>query len=68
VIVIGGHFASPAQWLPPHAQDRLQRLVVAAPAAHCRFVASTLGFGAASRGAASMVIDHIIDDPTTIMG
>jgi hypothetical protein len=29
--------------------------------------ASTLGFGAASRGAASMVINHIIDDPTTIM-
>ncbi|MEO3808071.1 ROK family protein [Sphaerisporangium sp. B11E5] len=67
VIVIGGYFASLAQWLLPHAQDQLQRLVVAAPAAQCRFVASTLGFGAASRGAASMVINHIIDDPTTIM-
>ena len=67
VIVIGGYFASLAQWLLPHAQDQLQRLVVAAPAAQCRFVASTLGFGAASRGAASMVINHIIDDPTAIM-
>ncbi|MFD0475419.1 hypothetical protein ACFQ0B_49705 [Nonomuraea thailandensis] len=42
VIVIGGYFASLAQWLLPHAQDQLQRLVVAAPAARCRFVASTL--------------------------
>ncbi len=67
VIVIGGYFASLAQWLLPHAQDQLQRLVVAAPAAQCRFVASTLGFGAASRGAASMVVSDIIDDPTTIM-
>jgi predicted NBD/HSP70 family sugar kinase len=67
LIVIGGYIASPAQWLLPHAQDQLQRLVVAAPAAQRRFVASTLGFGAASRGAASMVINHIIDDPDTIM-
>ncbi|MEU7943005.1 ROK family transcriptional regulator [Microbispora bryophytorum] len=66
-IVIGGYFASLAQWLLPHAQDQLQRLVVAAPAAQCRFVASTLGFGAASRGAASMVVNHIIDDPAAIM-
>lgn len=67
VIVIGGYFASLAQWLLPHAQDQLQRLVVAAPAAQCRFVASTLGFGAASRGAASMVVSDTIDNPTTIM-
>ncbi|MER6580944.1 ROK family transcriptional regulator [Nonomuraea sp. NPDC001023] len=67
VIVIGGYFASLAEWLLPHAQHQLQRLVVAAPAAQCRFVASTLGFGAASRGAASMVVTQIIDDPTTIM-
>ncbi|MFF3950223.1 hypothetical protein ACFYYN_36255 [Streptomyces sp. NPDC001902] len=39
---------------------------MAAPAAQCRFVACTLGFGAASRGAASTVINHIIDDPTAI--
>ncbi|WP_211589408.1 hypothetical protein [Microbispora sp. H11081] len=68
MIVIGGCFASLAQWLLPHAQDQLQRLVVAAPAAQYRFVASRLGFGAASRGAASVEINHIIDDPTMIMG
>ncbi|ETK33558.1 ROK family transcriptional regulator [Microbispora sp. ATCC PTA-5024] len=67
VIVVGGYFASLAEWLLPHAQDQLRRLVVAAPAVQCRFVASTLGFGAASRGAASMVVNRILDDPTTIM-
>ncbi|MFD8076665.1 hypothetical protein ACFV3E_28885 [Streptomyces sp. NPDC059718] len=67
MIVIGGCFASPAHWPLLHAQVQLRRLVVAAPAAQCRFVASTLGFGAASRGAASMVIHHIIDDPTAIV-
>ncbi len=68
VIVIGGYFASLARWLLPHAQDQLDRLMVAAPAAQCRFVASTLGFGAASRGAASMVVSDVIDDPTAIIG
>ncbi|MEV4084407.1 ROK family transcriptional regulator, partial [Nonomuraea fuscirosea] len=68
VIVIGGYFASLAQWLLPHAQDQLDRLVVAGPAARCRLVASTLGFGAASRGAASMVVSDVIDDPTAIIG
>ncbi|MEV0631062.1 ROK family protein [Nonomuraea wenchangensis] len=68
VIVIGGYFASLARWLLPHAQDQLDRLVVAAPAARCRLVASTLGFGAASRGAASMVVSDVIDDPTAIIG
>ncbi|MBF8187133.1 ROK family transcriptional regulator [Nonomuraea sp. K274] len=67
VIVIGGYFASLAQWLLPHAQEQLQRLVLAGPTARCRFVASTHGFGAASRGAASMVINQIIDDPITIL-
>ncbi|WP_405141248.1 ROK family transcriptional regulator [Sphaerisporangium sp. NBC_01403] len=67
VIVVGGYFATLAEWLLPHAQAELERLVVAGPAAQCRFTASNLGFGAASRGAASMVINQLIDDPTTIM-
>ncbi|MFC7387087.1 ROK family protein [Sphaerisporangium rhizosphaerae] len=67
VIVVGGYFATLAEWLLPHAQAELERLVVAGPAPQCRFTASDLGFGAASRGAASMVVNHLIDDPTTIM-
>ncbi|GGL21298.1 transcriptional regulator [Sphaerisporangium melleum] len=67
VIVLGGYFATLAQWLLPHAQAELDRLVVARPAIRCRFAASDLGFGAASRGAASMVINQLIDDPMTLM-
>ncbi|MBP2708527.1 ROK family transcriptional regulator [Microbispora sp. RL4-1S] len=67
VIVVGGYFATLAEWLLPHAQEELERLVVAGAAAQCRFTASNLGFGAASRGAASMVVNQLIDDPTTIM-
>ncbi|GAA1024342.1 transcriptional regulator [Acrocarpospora pleiomorpha] len=67
VIVVGGYFATLAEWLLPHAQAELERLVVAGPAAQCRFTASDFGFGAASRGAASMVINQLIDHPTTIM-
>ncbi|GES19417.1 transcriptional regulator [Acrocarpospora pleiomorpha] len=66
VIVIGGYFARLAERLIPPAQAELERLVVAGPAARCRFLASNLGFGAASRGAASMVVDHIMDDPAAI--
>ncbi|GAA1295443.1 transcriptional regulator [Planotetraspora silvatica] len=66
VIVIGGYFARLAEQLIPPAQAELEQLVIAGPAARCRFMASNLGFGAASRGAASMVVDHIMDDPTAI--
>jgi predicted NBD/HSP70 family sugar kinase len=66
VIVIGGYFARLAEQLIPPAQAELEQFVIAGPAARCRFMASNLGFGAASRGAASMVVDHIMDDPTAI--
>ncbi|WP_214106599.1 ROK family transcriptional regulator [Acrocarpospora catenulata] len=66
VIVVGGYFARLAERLIPPAQAELERLVVAGPAARCRFLPSNLGFGAASRGAASMVADHIMDDPAAI--
>ncbi|MEU4540796.1 ROK family transcriptional regulator [Streptosporangium sp. NPDC023825] len=66
VIVVGGYFATLAEWLLPHAQSELERLVVAGSASRCRFVASDLGFGAASRGAADMVVNRLIDHPTLL--
>ncbi|MFC7640276.1 ROK family protein [Streptosporangium lutulentum] len=66
VIVVGGYFATLAQWLLPFAQAELEHLVVAGLAARCRFVASGLGFGAASLGAANVVINQLIDDPVAI--
>ncbi|RCG26591.1 ROK family transcriptional regulator [Sphaerisporangium album] len=65
-IVLGGYFAKLAERLIPPAQAELERLVIAGPAARCRFLASGLGFGAASRGAASMVVEQVINDPTAI--
>lgn len=32
----------------------------------CRFAASDLGFGAASRGAAGVVVERALSDPTSI--
>lgn len=66
-IVVGGYFATLAEWLLPHAQAELTRLVVGSPAAQCRFIASGFGFGAPSRGAATIVVNQLIDDPTAIM-
>ncbi|MER5426767.1 ROK family transcriptional regulator [Streptosporangium roseum] len=66
VIVVGGYFATLARWLLPFAQAELEDLVVAGAAARCRFVASDLGFGAASLGAANVVINQLIDAPTAI--
>ena len=63
VIVVGGYFAALAEWLLPHAQAELERLSVTSQDGRCRFVASTFGFGAASRGAAMVVIKNLIDDP-----
>lgn len=67
VIVVGGYFASLAAWLLPYAQKELERLIVAGPAARCRFVASEFGFGAASRGAAIVAVNQLIDDPTRLL-
>ncbi|WP_426513670.1 ROK family protein [Dactylosporangium sp. McL0621] len=66
VIVLGGYFAELADHLIPPAQATLARLAVAGPAARCHFVASHLGFTAAARGGASVMIERVIDDPTAV--
>ena len=67
VIVVGGYFASLAEWLLPHAQAELDRLSMAGEASRCRILASNLGFGAASRGAAHLIARGLIDHPHRIM-
>ncbi|GAA0991895.1 ROK family transcriptional regulator [Acrocarpospora macrocephala] len=66
VIVVGGYFARLSEHLLPRAQAELTRLGVTGTVAHCTFVASDLGFGAASRGAAGVVVDRVLADPTAI--
>ena len=67
VIVVGGHFAALAEWLLPHAQTELNRHCIVGDEGTCRIVASTLGFGAASRGAAHLVVRSLIDNPQRLM-
>jgi predicted NBD/HSP70 family sugar kinase len=66
VIVIGGYFARLAGQIIPVAQTELKRLGVVGSASRCTFVASDLGFGAASRGAAGIVVERVLSDPTSI--
>ncbi|MEO3814205.1 ROK family transcriptional regulator [Sphaerisporangium sp. B11E5] len=66
LIVLGGYFARLADRLIPVAQKELDRLGVAIAAERCDFAASPLGFGAAARGAAHVVIERVLSDPTSI--
>ncbi|MFC4533492.1 ROK family protein [Sphaerisporangium dianthi] len=66
IVVLGGYFARLADRLIPVAQTELDRLGMTVVADRCGFVASTLGFGAASRGAVNVVIQRVLSDPTTI--
>lgn len=66
MIVLGGYFARLADRLIPVAQKELERSSVAMAAGRCRFAISEFGFGAASRGAAHVVTERVLSDPTTI--
>ncbi|MEU8324288.1 ROK family transcriptional regulator [Nonomuraea sp. NPDC048881] len=66
VIVLGGYFARLADLLIPAAERELARLGMSGAAGRCRFVASDLGFGAASRGAAGVVVERALSDPANI--
>ena len=66
VIVLGGYFARLADRLIPAAEQELARLGMSGAAERCRFAASDLGFGAASRGAAGVVVERAHSDPTSI--
>ncbi|GIH29703.1 transcriptional regulator [Acrocarpospora phusangensis] len=66
VIVLGGYFARLAEQLIPVARAELARLGMSVAADRCRFAASTLGFGAASRGGVDVVIERVLSDPTSI--
>ncbi|UBU16361.1 ROK family transcriptional regulator [Nonomuraea gerenzanensis] len=66
VIVLGGYFARLADPLIPAAQRELARTGMSDAVERCRFAASDLGFGAASRGAAGVVAERALSDPTSI--
>jgi predicted NBD/HSP70 family sugar kinase len=66
VIVAGGCFTLLAGHLLPAARLEMDRLAVAGAATGCRIVPSELGFTAAVRGAAGLVVESVLDDPTAV--
>ncbi|TQS18653.1 ROK family protein [Microbispora sp. KK1-11] len=66
VIMLGGYFARLADRLIPAAEQELARVGMSGAVERCRFAASDLGFGAASRGAAGVVVERVHSDPTSI--
>jgi len=66
VIVLGGYFARLADRIIPAAEQELARVGMTGAVRRCRFAASDLGFGAASRGAAGVVVERALSDPTSI--
>ncbi|MFC5800092.1 ROK family transcriptional regulator [Streptomyces formicae] len=63
VIVLGGYFAAVAPYLMPAAMRELRERAVAGDAAVCRVTGSALGFTAAVRGAADVIVEEIFADP-----
>ncbi|WP_346433761.1 ROK family transcriptional regulator [Nonomuraea composti] len=66
VIVLGGYFARLADRLIPAAHEELARAGMNGAIERCHFAASDLGFGAAARGAAGVVVERALSDPTSI--
>ncbi|MGW2558536.1 ROK family transcriptional regulator [Streptomyces sp. NPDC001514] len=62
-IVLGGYFAAVAPYLLPAAMRELRERAVAGDAAVCRVTGSALGFTAAVRGAADIIVEEIFADP-----
>ncbi|WP_329286920.1 ROK family transcriptional regulator [Streptomyces sp. NBC_00691] len=66
VVVLGGYFAAVAPYLLPAAMREMRSRVVAGDAALCRVTGSTLGFTAAVRGAAGVIVKEVFADPTRV--
>jgi hypothetical protein len=55
-----------ADYVVPRAQQELERLVIAGPAAQCQIVPSQLGFGAAVRGGVGLAIEAVLTNPASV--
>ncbi|MEU4131347.1 ROK family transcriptional regulator [Streptomyces wuyuanensis] len=63
VIVLGGYFATVAPYLLPAAMRELRERAVAGDPAVSRVTGSALGFTAAVRGAAGVIVEEVFADP-----
>jgi predicted NBD/HSP70 family sugar kinase len=66
VIVLGGFFSVLYDFLLPEMKVVLAERAVAPGAGGCRIEPSTLGFTAAARGGAHIVLESVLTDPTSV--
>jgi predicted NBD/HSP70 family sugar kinase len=67
-VVVGGYFATLAQWLLPGLREELDARVLAAEWDPPRVVISALGAEAAVRGAAALALRRVFADPGLVVG
>ncbi|MCZ7457248.1 ROK family transcriptional regulator [Streptomyces sp. WMMC940] len=67
VIVLGGYFATVAPYLLPAAMRELRERAVAGDPAVARVTGSALGFTAAVRGAAGVIVEEVFADPARLL-
>ena len=67
VIVLGGYFAELAPWILPAATRELTARLLDPEPGNCRLVVSELGFTAAARGAATDIVDRVMNDPLQLI-
>jgi predicted NBD/HSP70 family sugar kinase len=67
-VVVGGYFATLAEWLLPGLREELDARVLAAEWDPPRVVISALGAEAAVRGAAGLALRRVFADPGLVVG
>lgn len=65
-IVLGGYYATLAEWLVPRIEREVAERVLGARWSSCRVLVSTIGEQAAVRGAAAFALHEVLADPTTV--
>jgi predicted NBD/HSP70 family sugar kinase len=67
-VVVGGYFATLAEWLVPGLREELDARVLAAEWDPPRVVISALGAEAAVRGASALALRRVFADPSVVVG
>jgi predicted NBD/HSP70 family sugar kinase len=65
-IVLGGYFATFAEWLVPRIERELHDHVLGARWSRCAMLVSELGDQAALRGAAALALHEVLADPASV--
>lgn len=66
VLVLGGYFGRAADRLISEVENQVAALTLASDTRNCQVAASSLGFRAAARGAAGLVVENVLADPASV--